>query len=93
MSSTLSDVAYCLLGSLIIMIRKYVRKSAKQLHRTNLKAAFKHRVATTCSIKAAAEECGVKKTTLVVSLKIHSFHLGYIKGLAFTSSVCVYRLV
>ncbi|XP_064120389.1 uncharacterized protein LOC135225046 [Macrobrachium nipponense] len=46
------------------MPRKYVRKSDKQLDRTNLEAAFKHRVATNCSIQAAAEEFGVKKTTL-----------------------------
>ncbi|XP_076049622.1 uncharacterized protein LOC143030355 [Oratosquilla oratoria] len=58
-------LAYCLLKSPIIMPRKYVRKSDKQLDRTNLEAAFKHRVATNCSIKAAAEEFSVKKTTLV----------------------------
>lgn len=74
------------------MPRKYVRKSEKQLNRTNLEGAFKHRVATNCSMKAAAVEFGVKKTTLVVSLKIHSSHLGYIKGLEFITSVCVSTL-
>ena len=49
------------------MARKYVR-SDKQLDRTGLEAAFKHRVATGCSLKAAAEEFGVKKITLYVSL-------------------------
>ena len=53
-----------------IMPHKYVRKSDKQLDRTNLEAAFKHRVATGCSIKAAADEFGIKKTTLVVSFLI-----------------------
>ena len=52
-----------------IMPRKYVRTSNKQLDRTNLEAAFKHRVATNCSMKAAADEFGVKKTTLVVSFQ------------------------
>ena len=50
------------------MPRHYVRKSEKQLDRTNLEAAFKHRVATNCSVKAAADEFGVKKTTLMVSV-------------------------
>ncbi|KAK4312454.1 hypothetical protein Pmani_016140 [Petrolisthes manimaculis] len=47
------------------MPRNYVRKSEKQLDRTNLEAAFKHRVQTNCSMKEAAVKFGVKKTTLV----------------------------
>lgn len=56
-----------------IMPRKYVRKGQKQLDRTNLEAAFNHRVESGCSMKVAAEKFGVKKTTLVVSLKIKNF--------------------
>ena len=56
------------------MVRTYNRTSDKQLDRTNLEAAFKHRVETGCSMKAAAEAFGVKKTTLVVSLDINLFH-------------------
>ena len=50
------------------MPRKYIRKSDKQLDRTNLEAAFKHRIEKKCSIQVAADEFRVKKTTLVVSL-------------------------
>ena len=57
------------------MPRKYVRTSEKQLDRTNLEAAFKHRVATNCSMKAAADEFGIKKTTLVVSF--HTINISY----------------
>ncbi|KAK4321956.1 hypothetical protein Pmani_007266 [Petrolisthes manimaculis] len=54
------------------MPRNYVRKSEKQLDRSNLEAAFKHRVQTNCSLKEAAVKFGVKKTTLVVSFSIQS---------------------
>ncbi|KAK4305757.1 hypothetical protein Pmani_022348 [Petrolisthes manimaculis] len=47
------------------MPRNYVRKSEKQLDRSNLEAAFKHRVQTNCSLKEAAVKFDVKKTTLV----------------------------
>ena len=50
------------------MPRNYVRRSEKQLERTNLEAAFKHRVATGCSLKAAAEEFGVKKMMVSVHM-------------------------
>ena len=62
MSLTLPD-----LHSLSKMPRKYVPQGIKQLDRTNLEAAFKHRVESGCSMKVAAELFGVKKTTLVVS--------------------------
>ena len=57
------------------MPRRYVSKGIRQMDRTNLEAAFKYRVESGCSMKAAAEKYGVKKTTLVVSLQIIYFIL------------------
>ena len=45
--------------------------------RTALKQAFDHRVETRCSIHAACDMFGVKRTTLVVSLCNYLYSLGY----------------
>ena len=50
------------------MPRKYVPKGVLQTDRTALEEAFKHRVDTGCSIRAACEAYGVKVMTLQVSL-------------------------
>ena len=50
------------------MPRKIVPTGHRTMDRTNLEAAFKHRVATGCSLKQACEKFGVKKMTLSVSI-------------------------
>ena len=66
------------------MPRKYALKGVRQMDRTNLEAAFNHRVQSGCSMKVAADMFGVKKTTLVVSLQIIHFIL---------LSVCLFMTV
>ena len=50
------------------MPRKHIRTSDKQMDQADLEKAFKHRVATGCSLQAACNMFGVKKMTLSVSL-------------------------
>ena len=48
------------------MPRTYLKKGVITMDREDLEKAFNHRVETGCSIRVAANQFGVKPTTLMV---------------------------